>query len=312
MSGPGEFRPPACVPVDLDRDLDADLRDVARFQREYAKTNLIWAERFLEGRTADFTFKTDWIDFPAGPTDSQLDSAFETIGDFFDDYIYDVSDPAKLAHPFGSFVVRFTGYLSVRLEDEVRDLSFSGVPIWIDVGTLGYDAYGASVGIEVYREINVARPQGQFFTNFGPSAEVLGLFPINITYYNIHDPDRRLGNERAGVEAYSWHGGGLPWPGGGNMVHPTRGPATLVPPWVIYQSEDVQPVVKGDFEADADVDLRDFQWFMFCADPTLTFPPYWCEPFDVNNNRRVDPGEFEPFRARMNGPGVPAPPYIAP
>lgn len=311
-TGPGAGTPETCGPTDLDRDADVDLRDLARFQREYRAPNLIWAERFLPGLAPAFTFRTDWIDFPAGPVDSAADADFSTIGDFLDGYIYEVSNPDELAQPFGAFVIQFRGYLAIRLADEVRELDFTGVPIWIDVGMLAYDAYSASVGIEVYREINVARPQGQFFTNFGPSAEVLGLFPITITYYNIYDPDRVFGNQRAGVEVYSWHGGGLPWPGGENMVHPTRGPATLIPPWVIYQAEDIRPVVKGDFEADADVDLRDFQWFLFCADPTLTFPPYWCEPFDVDNSRRVDPDEFEPFRSRMLGPGVPAPAYEPP
>lgn len=309
--GPDSTIGPSCSAADLDRDGDSDLRDIARFQIEYGNPNMIWVERFLGNMTPDFTFTTNWIDFPAGKQDSDLDRNFQRIGDFLNDYLHNVSAPKMLDYPFGSFVIRFSGYLGVHLEDEVRE-NVLGLPVWIDVGVLGYDAYSAYVGINIFREINVARPQGQFFTNFGPSTEVLGLFPIRIVYYNIDDPDNRTGNGRAGVEAYSWHGGGLPWPGGFNMVHPLRGPATLIPPWVIYQAEDIQPIVKGDFEADADIDLKDFRWFTICANPTFTFTPYWCEPFDINNNGRVLMSEYESFRSRMLGPGVPAPPPSVP
>lgn len=304
MRGPLQSLERGCRSADLDSDGDADLGDVARIQRSFHTANLIWAERLISDRDPDFTFRTPWIDFPAGPQGYGFDDEFATMGDFLDDYIYDVSRPELLDAPFGSFIIRFTGFLAVRLEDEVRE-GVSGLPIWIDTGTLGYDAYSTIIGVTVYREINVGRPQGQTFINWGPSVEVLGLFPIAVVYYNIFDPQGRTNNDRAGIEQYSWHGGGLPWPAGQLMVHSQRGPGTLIPPRVIYQQEDIQLVVKGDFEADFDIDLKDFQWYQFCANPEYFFLPTWCEPFDVDNNRRIELAEYAQFLEAMNGPGAP-------
>ncbi len=311
LLGPQSESTADCYAGRLDTDADVDLRDVARFQINAFNNHLLHAERMTEGRAPDFTFRTPWIDFPSGPQDSDLDRNFRTIGDFLNDYVDEVSDPSKLAAPFGSFLLRFTGYVKIRLADEVRIRDLIALPVWIDFGTMGYDGYRCDVGETAYRVPNV-KYTGQPFFNFGPSVEVLGLFPVEITYFNSYDPGERFGNGRAGVEVYSWHGGGLPWPAGWNMVHPEFGPATLAPPWVIYQADAVKPAVKGDFDADYDIDLRDVQWFQICGDPNYFLLPAGCDAFDFGGDGRVRLNDFAAFGQVLKGPDVPSDSIDAP
>ena len=83
-----------CRGGDMDRDGDVDLRDFGRLQAAFHDAHLLHAQRYVADREPDFTFRTDWIDFPAGPENSRLDVDFSTVGGFLDDYIYDVSDPS--------------------------------------------------------------------------------------------------------------------------------------------------------------------------------------------------------------------------
>ena len=301
MSGPGQPYLPECKRADLDDDGDVDMTDVWRLERDYFRANLIVTERFVDGLTPDFTFKTDWIDFPAGPQDSDLDANFQTMGDFFNDYVREISDPTKLDKPFGSFFVRFTGFIKVRLEDEERIRDFIDLPVWVDFGTMGYDGYRTRVGETVYRIANI-NWSGQPFFNFGPSIEAPGLYPIEITYFNSYDPTGVIGYERAGIELYSWHGGGLAWPAGEQMFHEVKGPGTLLPPRVIYQMQDVRPLVMGDVDADTDVDLRDFWWLQFCFDPDVFFLPFGCDQVDFDADGDVELDDQVRFLERFFGP----------
>ncbi len=304
LGGPDVPLLPDCEAADLERDDDVDLRDMARFQNDLGHATLVDAERYADGRVADFTFRTDWIDFPAGPEDSDLDVNFQTIGDFFNDYIYDVSDPAKLDEPFGSLFVRFTGLIKVKISDETRIRESVALPLWVDFGTMGYDGYRTRVGESVYRIANVNWIDQPFFA-FGPSIEAPGLYPIEVTYFNSYDPDGALDNERAGVELYSWHGGGLPWPAGNQMTHDELGPGTLVPPRVIYQLSDVRLLILGDFDADTDVDMHDFWWFQFCYDPNVFFLPFGCDQLDFNSDGKVEEYDVDEFNSTFFGPGAP-------
>lgn len=304
LDGPDVLYKSGCRAGDLDRDGDVDLGDVARFQGAFYDSHLLRARRLIEDRAPDFTFRTDWIDFPAGPMDSDRDANFQTVGDFLNDYIYDVSDPSKLDEPFGALFLRFTGFIKITLEDEVRVQQPIGLPVWIDVGTLGFDGFQVRVGEVMYRFPNVRWAQP--FFNWGPAVEVLGLFPIEIIYLNIHDPEGKMGNERAGIEVYSWHGGGLELPAGQQMIHETRGPATVLPPRVIYQEADVRPLAKGDFDADYDIDLRDFQWYQGCADPEFYFLPSYCKDLDFDDDGDLDSDDFTAFHAAFRGPGAPS------
>ena len=137
----------------------------------------------------------------------------------------------------------------------------------------------------------------------------LGLFPIEITYFNHYDPEGVHQMERAGIEVYSWHGGGLPWPGGENLVHAQFGAMTTVPPRVIYQEEDILPLFKGDFEADGDVDFADYQWVQFCftgpGDEGGFFLELGCGALDFDDDDDVDVDDLAAFQQVFAGPGQP-------
>lgn len=278
----------------------------AYFLPDEDAADLVPAEQYAEAHEPDFTFRTPWIDFPAGPVAFDVDTSFATVGDFLNDYIYDVSDPSKLDEPFGHLFLKFTGFLSVKLEDDV--FPDFGLPVWVEFRTMGHDGYRTRLVNTVYR-MRLTNPETGLF---GENAiiEGLGLFPIKVTYFNRYDPDPKSDRRFAGVELYSWHGGGLPWPAGEQMVHPTRGPATIVPPRVIYQAEDILPLLKGDYDADYDVDLLDFGWFQYCfstsdegeADPTARLP-LGCKSLDFEDDGDVDMDDYSAFQDAYTGPG---------
>ncbi len=269
-------------------------------------TQLLTAERYADEREPDFTFRTPWIDFPAGPISFDLDTSFETVGDFLNDYIYDVSDPSKLDEPFRHMLLRFGGFIRVKLEDDV--FPEFGLPVWVEFGTMGHDGYRTRMVNTVYRMI-LSDPENGFARE-NCIVEGLGLFPIEITYFNRYDPDPKSDRRFAGVELYSWHGGGLPWPAGENMIHATRGQATIVPPRVIYQAEDILPLLKGDYDADYDVDLLDFGWFQYCfsipdeeeANPTARLR-LGCKSLDFEDDGDVDMDDYIAFQDAYTGPG---------
>lgn len=273
---------------------------------EQSAAHLLTAESYVIGRQPDFTFRTEWIDFPAGPIDVAPDTDFETIGDFLNDYIYDVSDPSKLDEPFGQhMLLRFSGYLRVAFAD--TSLPDPNLPVWVEFGTSGYDGYRLRVHDTIYRLPIVDVENSFYFENC--ITEVLGMYPIQFTYFNRYDPDNAVEMDRVGIELYSWHGGGLPWPAGNNLVHPVLGPATIVPPRVIYQEEDIQPLVNGDFEADSDLDLRDAQWLLNCfsgdGEEQQIILETGCFMHDFDKDVDVDLFDYVGFFNVLDGPGVP-------
>ncbi len=266
--------------------------------------DLILAERHAASRQPDFTFRTDWIDFPAGPIGVDRDSRFATMGDFLDDYIYDVSDPAKLDEPFGSFLLRFRGLLKVTFEENNDDLMI--LPVWVTVGCNGYDGYRARVDDATFR-LSIVNPDDSFYWEHF-FFHGTGLFPFEITYYNRFDPEGTLGYERAGIEVYTWHGGGLPWPAGKRLIHHRFGDSTVIPPRVIYHPEDVLPIVRGDYDTDSDFDLRDLQWLQNCftLEASEEKPPVdilpGCEWMDLQQDADIDRYDFRELFALLTGP----------
>jgi len=264
--------------------------------------HLLYVESYVAGRTADFTFRTPWIDFPSGPVPYRADSEFETVGDFLDDYIYEVSDPAKLDEPFGHLYLRFRGYMKAVFADETRlEHPTSSLPLWVDFGSMGYDGYRTTVGgVNCYRVVNVNIVEDPWY-NFGPGVEVPGLYPIEVTYFNRHDPDRTLGAPYAGFELYSWHGTGFPWPSGERAVHAVKGPMTLAPPEVIYAFDDAVPALKGDFDADLDFDLQDVQGMQGCFGAADVLAA-GCDWMDLDGDVDIDSDDFAGFVGLLAGP----------
>jgi len=263
--------------------------------------SLLQAEAYADKILPDFTFRTDWIDFPAGSVNVAPDASFETLGDFLNDYITEVSDPSKLDEPFGNLLLRFRGLLKVSFADDVDLLP--GLPIWVEFGTSGYDGYRTVVGETIYRRLTVSA--GDSFYHENCIVETPGLFPIEITYYNRYDRDGSLGAPNAGIELYSWHGGGLPWPtGAAVLVHEQFGPATIVPPRVIYQPRDILPLIAGDYDADGDIDLGDFRWMQVCWTGTdVRLPPgSECRWLDLDKDEDIDGVDLAALESVWRGP----------
>ncbi|MEK6677328.1 MAG: hypothetical protein AABZ47_16960 [Planctomycetota bacterium] len=266
-------------------------------------TDLIAAERHVLGRVPDFTFRTDWIDFPAGPSSFGLDADFATMGDFLNDYIREVSDPGKLNENFGHFLLRFSGFLKVSFDDDIESGDGAiGLPIWVEFGCMGHDGYRTKVGEVSYRIPIVNPVDGFYHENF--IIDSVGMFPIRVTYFNRYDPNGNFGAGRAGIEFYSWHGGGLAWPAGEFLVHAVHGTSTIVPPRIIYSESDNLPLLPGDYDADADSDLRDAQFFQNCytgdGEEKGGFNlDLGCEWLDFEEDRDVDLLDFGSFQQVM-------------
>jgi len=267
--------------------------------------SLIAAEAYADGVAPDFTFKTPWIDFPAGSQAFTRDSELDTVGDFLDDYVEDVSDPTKLDEPMSNMLIRFRGLLKIVLEDEVRENRDPAPPIWVEIGTMGYDGYRVSIVQTIYRRPNV-NPDNIPWFQFGPEAGGQGLFPIEIAYFNRYDP---LGifevpAPNAGIEVYSWNGSEKAHPAGEQMIHPEFGQATIIPPRVIYQPEDALKLPPGDFDGDGNIDLHDWQWIPNCFTPDA--PPFiyliGCGDLDFDVDGRVDEFDVSTFNDVATGP----------
>lgn len=272
---------------------------------------LLNAEIYIADRAPDFTFKTTYIDFPAGPSDGALDTSFATIGDFLDDYVSDVSDPSKLNEPFGNFVIRFNGLLNV----QIRDSSFEeyGQPLLIDFATQAHGGYRTRIGTtSIYRVQNSAFVGSPFMTENAVLLG-LGLFPIQITYLQQYDPTNAANNQLAGVELYSWHPGGLPWPAGTAMSDPRFGAMTVTPPDVIYQPDEIPLPTKGDFDGDLHGDLKDMQALQQCFggdgfDVVTDGGDASCLVFDMNEDGDVDLADAQLITMSAAGPD--AYPYL--
>ncbi len=266
------------------------------------RSGLFFAESYVENLAPDFTFETDWIDFPSGPEALGRDDAYDTIGEFIAGNFRSISDQGKLQAPFGTFLIRFSGFLKITFDD---DTTAPGLPVWVDFGTMGYDGYRLEVGETIYRWPLISTED--FFWRENPICEAVGLYPITVTFFNQYDPIDEYGFGDVGIELYTWHGSERAWPAGEHMVHSTLGPGSIIPPRVIYQIQDVSPVQLSDFNADGKIDLRDARWFQHCfSGPAAEgeFLPLkaGCLAFDFDGDRDIDLGDYLVLDAFLSGP----------
>lgn len=223
---------------------------------------LLSAEAAIADREPDFTFFSTHIDFPAGPVDSVLDTDLLTIGEFLDDYVVAVSDPAMLDAPMGSFLIRFSGLLNARLTDST--FSEFGLPTLIDFATRAHGGFRTRVGVTtIYRVQDTQFLPEPIFTENALMLQT-GLFPVEVVYLNRFDPLNQFAQERVGVELYGYFPNGLPSPGGAVLTDPVFGPMTIVPPDMIYQPDELPELVRGDADGDRSVSLSDFAEVQAC------------------------------------------------
>lgn len=261
----------------------------------------------MAGQTPDFTFRCDAIDFPAGPAPwnptecaSDMDADIVTVGDFINGPIHDVSDPAMLDLPMSHIFIRFSGYFSVRLSDS--SFNPEAFPSVIDFAIYGFDGFRITVGSTVFREILVFDPCPSLPMKLATTENgffyALGVFPIEVTYFNRYDPDDVAGRSRAGIELYSWMGSGPVYPAGAVYVDPNngRGPMTLMPGSLIYSEEQLLPLVQGDFEGDGDVDLDDYAWFPQCGGGPSEGLNIGCIAFNFDGDPDVTLADFAVFQ----------------
>ncbi len=287
-------------------------------------SHLLSAEAYVSKRTPNLTFKTEWIDFPAGPTGSRPDTTFATLGHFLDDHIFDVSDLGQLDEPFGHFLFRCKGVLAVRTQDDIETViggnnaNTAQLPTWVEVGTFGNDGFRTEIGSQlIYRIPIVTGPTNQFFHD-NMICLGLGMYPITITYFNRFDPTNEFNMGSAGVEVYSLHGSPFHYPGGEILALPDGTTASLIPPRVIYQEGDVLPIEDGDFNADGAVNMLDFQWMQHChtgSGGDNVFPPVGCSIasctdcdsktvggfMDFDDDGDVDEFDFSAFQDKVFG-----------
>lgn len=265
--------------------------------------SLLSAEAYVAGLPPDFTFRSAYVDFPAGPVDALLDADVASIGAWLGGEITNVSDPAQLGRPIGNFLIKFHGHTDVRLE--YSSLGVATLPVLLDFGTHGYGGYRLRLGsTSIYRVQNhVFNGNNPFFTE-NALVHGMGLFPVAFTYYNRFDPEAAVGHERVGVELYSFHHDGLPWPAGQSHFDPIFGYMTLTPPSVIYQPEEVPALARGDADGDGAITLVDFAAAQRCFGGEGQSAGEACLVLDFDNDADVDGADLGWLIELLGGPGI--------
>ncbi len=262
--------------------------------------HILAAEAYAALHEPTFSFRADYLDWPAGPVGHDLDTAFPTMGDFLNDYISDISDPEALELPFDNFLLRARGYINVRIGDGTLP---DPPPVWMDFGTIGYDGYRVRLELTSIYRIVIPTPPDAFYTE-NAIIDLPGVYPIEVTYFQKYDPTGEFEAERAGLELMTCHTDGMETPNGHLLPCP-GGPARLTPPWYIYDEKDVRPVKPGDFDVDGDVDLRDWAYVQNCfTGPDFEgFLTNGCHAFDADRDDDVDLTDVFELMTAWGGPG---------
>ncbi|RJP34581.1 MAG: hypothetical protein C4547_10585 [Phycisphaerales bacterium] len=266
--------------------------------------NLLTAEQYAAQRQPTFTFRADYIDWPMGPTATDFDTAFETMGDFLNGHVRDLSDPNALDLPFDNFLLRATGYVYIRLQDSSYYFEEPPPPIYYDIGMVTFD--GGRVFIDpttLFRMLIPEPPEG--FMSDDAVCDFPGLYPLQVNYFQHYDPANEHGADRAGVELLACRTDGLPLPSGEHLRFRCQtGPGYGLPPAAIYQPDQLEPVKDGDFDVDGDVDLRDVKYWQAC----YTGPDfngrmnYGCTALDFDTDDDVDLDDYAHFIEQYTGP----------
>lgn len=265
-----------------------------------AAANLLTVEAYIAGLEPTFTFKTDYIDWPAGDDSYRLDDEFATLGEFLAPYAYDFSDPDAPNFSFDKhFVIRCTGWTSVQLEDSQFSVP---PPVWMDYGLTAYDGGRVKMGNTTIFRIVVPTLDPSFYTD-NAIIDDPGGYKLQVTYFNRYDPTNAFNMSKTGVEFYACYEDGLLTPGGTSFTC-EFGQFRVMPPWRIYQEEAVLEIIPADWDIDDDVDLMDYGFFQNC----YTGPGhkgelgYNCGVLDLDVDFDVDLDDYSVLHAALEDP----------
>lgn len=265
-----------------------------------AAANLLAAEAHVSEASPTFTFRTQFIDWPAGPDAYGFDAEYGTLGDLLNDYISELSDPDALSLPMDHFLIRATSYLNVRLEDS--DF-WPPPPVWMDFGIAVFDGGRVRMSNTTITRILFPQPPNGYGTE-NAIIESPGVYRVQVTFLNRFDPSNEFGAERAGIELLTCHLGGIETPSG-FLLPCDAGDAKLPPPELFFDATDILPVMPFDFDVDNDVDLRDLAGFQNCftGPGQIGAPDDGCRTFAGDDND-IDVISFAEFLEHMVGPEV--------
>lgn len=270
-------------------------------------TSLLAAETYVDGPpplSPTFTFHADYLDWPAGFVQSDLDSTFVTMGDLLNDYISNLSDPNALDLPFDNFLIRATGVVNAQWVDN----SHPSLPdIWFDFGILSNDGGRIRLDTTTIFRILLPLPEPSFYT-YDAIIPFPGAYPIEVTFFQRNDPTNAVGMDRAGFEFLSCYLDGFELQSDELMqcLETNDGPGTAMAPWHVWAVEDVTAILPGDFDVDNDFDMADYAELQRChTGPGFKEPlSDYCKEFDLEPDGDVDNNDFNVMVPNFVGPAV--------
>jgi len=265
-------------------------------------SSLLIAELWANGQTPAFTFHADFLDWPSGPAASRNDADLATLGDLLDNYITDLSDPAALALPIDSFLLRARGVINIQTVD--NELPIANPQTWISFGLSTFDGGRVRISNTTIFRTNTPTPLPFRWDN--AIFQLPGAYPIEVTLFNRHDPENLVGMPNAGFELYTCHEGGLILPGADAIPCFNGAAAGGTPPRVIYDATEVGSIVAGDLDVDNDVDLADFAGLQRCftGENNEGFLSVECQQFDLDADNDIDVFNWNAIAPNFIAPGV--------
>lgn len=262
--------------------------------------NLLTAEAYVADREPTFTFKADYIDWPAGLNLTKQDKKLKKLEDFFDGHVSEVSVPGAMTWPIANFLFKARGDLEVSLD-------FSRLPdpppVWLDFGLMAYDGGRVQVGgTTMFRIIVPLEPESFFFEDIIATAP--GAYEVTITYFERFDPDNLVDMDQAGVELVTCHQDGLDVGASALLFCGDLGSAKSPPPWRVWPRSMILPIAPGDFDVDGDVDLEDVRWIQECFTGPGAGGPMreGCQVYDLDRDFDVDLEDTKLIIPNLTGP----------
>jgi len=265
--------------------------------------NLLTAEAYVNTVAPTFTFHASYLDWPAGLDKSRPDTAYETMGDFLDGYISDLSDPQALDLPFDHFLLRATGVIDIRMSDTTDPGRVP--PVWMDFGFTAFDGARLRLDTTTIFRLVIPQPPLSFFTE-DAIVEAPGAYPIEVTFFQRFDPLGLHNADQAGFEFVACYPDGIELQSGQFVPCLGDAEATATPPRIIYQDDQIGTILPGDFDVDNDFDMQDMARLQAC----FTGPNgqidllHVCDEFDLTGDNLVDVDDWNMINGNFTSPNV--------